>query len=148
MLKLRPHHLLDIITDFGNERTFGPHPYGHNYHKVATEILAKPEQVIQLVLTADAVCDPCIHRQSDGTCVDILSQVTPAISKQNYNDDVDQRLFTFLKLKPGMSMNLKKLLKMVADNIQAVAEICTHPGEAEKARLKGLKSGLEKLEIL
>jgi hypothetical protein len=36
---LRPHHLLDIITEYGAGTAFVPHPYGHAVHTCAEMVL-------------------------------------------------------------------------------------------------------------
>ena len=55
-MKLRPHHILDIISKYGHDVQFGPHPYGHSLDIVAQKLLSNLELKIKLVLGADDVC--------------------------------------------------------------------------------------------
>jgi hypothetical protein len=36
VMRLRPHHFLDIVTSYGADERFEPHPYGHSLHTVAS----------------------------------------------------------------------------------------------------------------
>ena len=75
VMRLRPHHLIDIITDYGHGRRFAPHPYGHAVHSVAQRIVDDPDIEIEFVLRADDICSPCCHLQADGQCDDVLRQL-------------------------------------------------------------------------
>ena len=82
-MKVRPHHLLDIITHCGHGDTFTPHPYGHAVHVVAAQVISDVDTEIELVLSADEICAPCRHLQPDGQCDDVLGQLavpTPALT--------------------------------------------------------------------
>lgn len=146
-MDLRPHHILDIITSYGNDEEFAPHPYGHAVHTVANTILADPEVSIRLVVGADAICLPCCHRQPDGLCDDVLSQLDPPISKQEYNDDLDRRLLPYLGLSTGQVMTVRQYLSVVNAHVPGLEALCTHPGEDRNQRLSGLVRGLRKLGI-
>ena len=39
MLRLRPHHILDIVRNIGHERKIEPHPFGHDLHVVTNKII-------------------------------------------------------------------------------------------------------------
>jgi len=41
-MKLRPHHVLDIVSAIGHGAEFRPHPYGHAVHTVAEAICTHP----------------------------------------------------------------------------------------------------------
>lgn len=146
-MKLRPHHVLDIIADYGHGAEFKPHPYGHAVHTVARAILAQVERQIEFVVGADEICRPCIHLQSDGRCDDVLSQLDPPISKQAYNDDLDTRVLNYLGLESSESMTIRKYLEIVARHLPGLEEICTHPGEDRATRLQGLQQGVARLGI-
>ena len=38
-MELRIHHIFDIIRDFGSNKTFEKHAFGHSYHFIAEKIL-------------------------------------------------------------------------------------------------------------
>ncbi|MBN1673809.1 MAG: hypothetical protein JXR37_22365 [Kiritimatiellae bacterium] len=146
-MKLRPHHVLDIITSYGHGQKFKPHPYGHAVHTVAEAILADPDLTAQFVVGADEICRPCVHLQSDGRCDDVLSQLDPPISKQTYNDELDSRLFEYLGMTVNGVMTVREYLQIAANHMPGLAKVCTHPKQDEQARLDGLRKGLQKLGI-
>ena len=151
-MRLRPHHLLDIITDYGHAVEFRPHPYGHAVHIVAAQVLANLDLEVRFVLAADEICRPCQHLRSDGQCGDVLHQLGEPISKQAYNDALDCRLFSYFGMRPGdkmtwmsTSMRVRTFLEKVSEHMPGVEKMCTHPGEKEKDRLEGLEKGLTRL---
>jgi len=144
---LRPHHLIDILRDYGKGRAFAPHPYGHAVHTVAERIRANLDTEITFVIGADSICVPCIHLQPDGSCDDVLAQLDPTISKQGYNDALDARVFETLGLMPGCGMTARAFFQVVAAHMPAIAAVCTHPGEDPAARLSGVRDGLRVLGL-
>ena len=145
-MKLRPHHLIDIITDYGHDVEFKPHPYGHAVHTVAAKVLANLDLEVEFVVAADAICLPCQHLQPDGQCDDVLHQLASPVLKQTYNDELDNGLFAHFGMKPGVRMTVGAFLKMLAEHTPGIEKLCTHPGEEQASRLEGLKRGLARLE--
>ncbi|MFH0756841.1 MAG: DUF1284 domain-containing protein [Bacteroidota bacterium] len=146
-LKLRPHHVIDIITGHGMNVQYEPHPYGHSQHTVATRLLSDPDLNIRFVLEADDICTGCMHLLPDGKCKDVLAQLTPSPSKQAYNDVLDCRLFDLLNISPGCIMTTRSYLALIHEKIPGIEKICTHPKEDSEERLAGLKQGLITLGI-
>lgn len=146
-MQLRPHHILDIISDFGKDIKYQPHAYGHSLHIVAPKLLSNLGVKIKLVLDADDICKGCKHLMSDGKCNDVLPQLTPSPSKQAYNDVLDCRLFDHLSIQSDDIMTAREFLGMVDKRVPGIEKICTHPKENEQARLKGLIDGLIKSGI-
>jgi len=146
-MRLRPHHLLDIITDYGRGVEYKPHPYGHALHTVAAQVLADPGARVTFVLAADEICDPCLHLRPDGQCEDVLHQLEEPLSKQTYNDELDRRLFSALSMCPGEEMTVRAFLEKVNEHTPGIGKICTHPGEQEADRLEGLAQGLKRLGV-
>jgi len=70
-MHLRPHHLLDIVTEYGAGTTFEPHPYGHAVHTCAEVVLNDLDTEVQFVVAADFICAPCVHLV-DGVCDDVV----------------------------------------------------------------------------
>ena len=147
-MKLRPHHVLDIIADHGRGAELKPHPYGHAVHTVARSILSNPDLEVEFVIGADEICRPCAHLRPDGLCDDVLRQLNPPVSKQKYNDGLDERLFDYLGLASGRVTTIRKYLEIVADHVPGIETICTHPGEDPAARLQGLQHGLDRLGVV
>jgi len=146
-LKLRPHHIIDIVTGYGNNFRYKPHPYGHSQHIVAPLLVSNHFLKIQLVLGSDDICAGCVHLIADGKCDDILAQIRPSPSKQAYNDILDCRLFDHFKLKPGTVITFHRYLEILNNHTPGLEKICTHPKEDQEKRLKGLMKGLERLGI-
>jgi len=146
-MRLRPHHILDIISAHGQGIIFKPNPYGHSLHIVAPKVLSNPEMKAKLVLAADDICSGCIHLKSDGLCDDVLAQLHPAPSKQAYNDVLDCRLFDYLSIEVDSVMTIRAYLEIVKKKTPGIEKICTHPKENQDERLAGLITGLCKMSI-
>jgi hypothetical protein len=146
-MKLRPHHIIDIITVHGNNIQYQPHPYGHSQHLVASKLLSNLDLKIKLVLESDDICTGCKHLMPDGKCKDVLAQIIPSPSKQAYNDVLDSRLFDHLLLVPSCIITTRKYLETVNNKTPGIEKICTHPKENPEKRLTGLINGLIKLSI-
>jgi len=146
-MQLRPHHILDIISDHGQGITYQPHSYGHSLHIVAPKVLSNLDLKIKLALGTDAVCEGCKHLMPDGQCNDVLSQLKPSPSKQAYNDVLDCRLFDYLSIENGSVMTIRQYLERVNEKVPGIENICTHPKENQEERLAGLVKGLIKLDI-
>lgn len=147
IIKLRPHHVLDIVSSYGHDKEFVPHEYGHAVHTVALSIIADIDQQIELVVEADEICKPCKHLRSDGKCDDVLRKSNPPGSKQEYNDGLDKNLLAYLGLTIYSVMTVREYLKIVNEKVPGIEQICTHPRENAESRLQGLKQGLVKLGI-
>lgn len=140
----RPHHLIDIITQIGGDAQFKPHAYGHAVHIVAEQVMSDPDVGVVFVVGADDICKPCIHLV-DGRCDDVLSQLDPPISKQDYNDDLDRRLLEFLGMSEGEQMAFRGYVGRIKERVEGIEEICAHPGEDPSRRRERLERGLQKL---
>jgi hypothetical protein len=146
-MKLRPHHLIDIVSDYGHGVEFGPHPYGHALHTVADQVINDLDLEVVFVPAADEICFPCRYLRADGQCEDVLHQLEKPVSKQTYNDELDGKLFPYLEMRPGRRMTVRAFLQRVDAHTPGIEKICTHPGEEETRRLGGLVRGLEKLGV-
>ncbi len=146
-LRLRPHHIIDIITDQGMNVQYEPHPYGHSQHIVAPKLLSDLDLNVKLVLEADDICTGCKHLLPDGKCKDVLAQLNPSPSKQAYNDVLDSRLFDLLEITPDDILSTRAYLELINEKTPGIERICTHPKEDPEERLKGLISGLIRLGI-
>lgn len=147
IMKLRSHHILDIITSHGMDAEFKPHPYGHSVHIVAKAILSDMDIKTKLVVAADAVCQGCKHLLPNGQCDDVLSQLDPPPSKQAYNDVLDYRLLDYLNINRDTVMTVREYLEIVNSKVPGIERLCTHPKEDEEKRLNNLARGLVKLGI-
>ncbi|MFB3893443.1 MAG: DUF1284 domain-containing protein [Phycisphaerae bacterium] len=147
MMRLRPHHLIDIVTSFGQGRQFSPHPYGHALHTVAREVLANPDIEVEFIIGADDICQPCSHLTPDGRCDDILTRFDPPISKQDYNDALDRRVFKHMGMAPGNKMTVRQFLERVASRLPGLMDAFTSDKKIWQSRLEGLTNALRLLGI-
>jgi len=143
-MRLRPHHLLDIIAQYGAGTPFTPSTYGHAVHTVAAAVIADTGLSIEFVVDADDICAPCKHLVA-GRCDDVLSRLDPPILKQDYNDDLDRRVLEYLGMTEGQVMTFAEYLQVVREHLDGIEGVCTHPGEDAAKRLANLAAGLEKL---
>lgn len=141
-MKLRPHHLIDIVCSYGHGEAFEPHPYGHAVHTVAVRVMEDPDVEIEFVVAADDICAPCRHLRADGQCDDILSQLAKPVSKQSYNDRLDRKVLAYLEMEPGVRMTVSAFVVKIGAHMPGIAEVCTHPGEEPEYRMEGLRRGL------
>jgi len=143
-MKVRPHHLLDIITSHGAGHEFKPAAYGHAVHTCAEIVLNDLDTPLEFVVGADFICAPCIHLV-EGRCDDVLSQLDPPISKQDYNDDLDRRVLAHFELQEGDRMTFGDYLQVIRRHFEGLPDICTHPGEEVATRARNLDAGLVRL---
>jgi hypothetical protein len=146
-LRMRPHHIIDIIADHGKNAIYEPNPYGHSLHLIAPKLLAVLELHIMLVLETDDLCTGCSHMLPEGKCDDVLGQLKPSPLKQAYNDVLDCRLLDYLSLDQNCILTTRRYLELVNEKTPGIEKICTHPKEDPEERLAGLIDGLVKLGI-
>ena len=142
MLQLRPHHLIDIVRNIGQNRPLVPHPYGHAQHIITQSLLDGSEKEIRLVAEADDLCKPCIHLTPGGKCNDILSQLEEPVLKQDYNDGLDWRLLGFFGLKEGNIVSLTDFLQLIESRFEELMPLCLHPKENMSDRREGIAEGI------
>jgi len=148
MLRLRPHHILDIVRNIGNNRSLVPHEYGHLVHVITQEIIDDVNQYCKLVIENDDICGPCKMLDKQNRCMDVLHQLDVPVSKQEYNDDLDKRILDYLKIEPDTIIRISEYLRIIASDLDNIADICTHPREDPEYRRNGLKNGFKMLKII
>lgn len=144
-MRARPHHLIDIITQYGAGQPFVPSDYGHAVHTVAAEVLANPQVSLEFGLGADEICRPCKHLVN-GRCDDLVGSVDPPVSKHDYNDALDEKLLRFLGLTEGQTMTFAEYVAVLRSHLDGLATLCSHPGEDPTERERKLRQGLSQLE--
>ena len=142
MIKMRPHHLLDILRDFGNNRVRDPHPWGASLNSVTQIVLSNPEREIEFVLKVDSICETC--SQLNGNICE--ARINEKLLMRVYNDRLDLDLFTELKIKPNTKMTLIEFSAHVSENMN-VLDIFTSPNEDSFLRKKGTLSAFKRLGI-
>lgn len=142
IIKIKPHHLLDIIRDFGNEVKRETHPWGASLTSVTHSILLNINQEVEFVLGLDSICKTCSKLNGD-ICE---ARINNELLMRDYNDHLDQALFSSLNILPGDKLPVIDFLRMVKENIE-VLDFFTSPSNNPIARKHGTKSAFNKLGI-
>jgi len=142
MIKIRPHHLLDIIRDFGNEVKRQTHPWGASLATVSQSILSNIDKKVEFVMGADSICKTCSKLQRH-ICE---AKINNEILMRDYNDRLDKALFSALKIKPGETLPVIEFLRRIHNNIE-ILELFDSPANNPSVRRHGTESALKRLGI-
>ena len=143
MLKLRIHHVFDIIRDFGSNKKFEKHIYGHSYHIVANNIYEKKINKFKIVVSSDDICKNCI-KLVNNKCIDSILHRKDFNKKEAFNNYLDNRIMEVLNLREYETMSLEELSKIsnkYIDNIEYIykGNDENHTQERKKNVVKGIK---------
>ena len=147
LIRIKPHHFIDIITSFGDGKsTFEAHPYGHAVHTVATRILGAREVLLEMELGADDICRPCQHN-IDGICDDTIDtsfRPDAPSSKGEWNLIIDRRWCERLRLRQGTRLTAREFCDRLRDYAGDITDIYREiPPEMTADRAQKLKAGVE-----
>ena len=148
-MRLRPHHLLDIVTAYkpDEDPDYVPAP-GENGVRTIGRLVGRTLDVMAtFVIGPDAICEPCSHLGAEGRCDRILEHHDPPQAMDDYNDPLDARVLDYLGLQPGVTISVRSFLERVNARVPGIEIVCTHPGQEQSARLAGLRAGLVALGI-
>ena len=148
MIRIKPHHFVDIITSFSAEDlTFEPSPYGHAVHTVSEEILRNRDVLLEMELGADDICAPCKHN-INGLCDDTIDtsfRPEAPSSKREWNLMIDERWCERLKLQQGDRLTAREFCELLRDNADDLTDIYREiPAERTAERERNLKAGIRK----
>ncbi len=150
IIKIKPHHFIDIITSFSADRVIlKPNYYNHNVHSISKSILENRNILLEIDLGADDICKPCIHN-INGICDDILDisyrpKVPPL--KREWNLILDARWCKRLKIEQGTIISALEFCVLLEEGANNLLEIYKenkreHTIEREVNLKKGLKKYL------
>lgn len=96
---IKLHHFMDIIKLYGaGIEVFVPdETMGHDFNKVANEIVNHPHVQLELTIDGDDICKPCKKYQN--VCIDELTQIPGISSKDVYNKLLDTRIIELYQLQ-------------------------------------------------
>lgn len=137
---IRPHHLLDIIRNWGNNIKMEGHPYGHAQNIISRQLLSNRLAILKLVNENDDLCTPCCHLEN-GICKDVLPQLEERTLKQEYNDQLDANLFDYLQLADGQEIKFIDFVRLAHSKMPNIVDHCLHPKEDFNFRKNGLERG-------
>ena len=145
VIRIKPHHLVDILTSLGRGRPFEPHPYGHAVHIVANCLLAERESMLQMELGADDICAPCLHNVQ-GRCDDTIDTSfrpkAPA-SKREWNLRLDRRWCRRLGLSAGDRLTVRQFARLVQERAGDITGIYREePPDRTADRARNLREGI------
>lgn len=95
---IKPHHFMDIIKLYGAgiEEFVPDEKMGHDFYKIANEIIKEPYVCLKLTTDGDDICQPC--KKFNDKCVDSLNHIVGYTSKNEYNKVLDSRIISLLNL--------------------------------------------------
>jgi hypothetical protein len=152
MIRIKPHHFIDIITALGQgQTTYTPHPYGHALHKVAASILTAHDTPLVMELGADDICQPCKHN-INGLCNDIIDtsfRPEAPSSKRLYNLLLDNRWCERLSLAQGDRLTAREFCIKLRERAGSLTDIYReippdHVADRERNLEAGIKSFLSR----
>ena len=142
MIRIRPHHLLDIIRDFGNKMEVKEHRWGASLPSVTQKILTDINQPVVFVMGVDAICETCSQLQND-IC---QAEINRDVLMRDYNDRIDRALFEALQLAPGSQLRVREFLQLVSDNLNVLNIF--DPALQTKPRKQGTIAALKEFGIV
>ena len=148
-LRIKPHHFVDILTDYGaGEVATEPHAYGHGVHLATARILSERGLRLRMELGADDICDPCKHNVG-GRCndtIDISFRPRAPKSKGEYNLMIDRRWCERLGVQQGEELTAREMLGRLKERGGGLADIYQEePAEAVEAKERNLRRGIKRL---
>ena len=146
MIRIKPHHFIDIVTSIGGGQTeFEPHTYGHEVHTVSERVLADPGVTLVMELGADDICGPCIHN-IEGLCDDTIDtsyRPDAPESKRAWNLIIDRRWCDRLGLGDGERLTARAFCERVSQRAGDITDIYKEvPAEMTAKRQRNLERGL------
>lgn len=147
MVRIKPHHFVDIITSYGRGETFPPHPYGHAVHTVAERVLSRHDILLVMELGADDICKPC-QCNVNGVCSDVIdTSYRPKAPprKQDWNLLIDKRWCERLGLSPGDRLSARQFCERIRDRAGDITDIYVEiPAEMTAERAQALQAGVRR----
>jgi hypothetical protein len=148
MIRIKPHHFVDILTTYGGgQAVYAPHPYGHAQHTVAAQLHTDHDCLLEIELGADDICAPCAHN-IEGQCDDVIDVSfrprAPSL-KREYNLLIDRRWCKRLDLKQGDRLRAAELAARIRDRAGDLADIYPEmPAQGTAQRALKLINGISK----
>ncbi|MGL1892015.1 MAG: hypothetical protein OCD02_10330 [Spirochaetaceae bacterium] len=136
-VKIRPHHLLDMLRDYGNKVVHHTHPFGASVKEVTNIVMSSTESFV-MVPRVDSICETCSMLE-DEIC---QAKIREDLLMSEYNDDLDDKLFQVMKLKPFMKLTLLDFTLIIDGMLDTILEQFTSPDNNKGLRYIGTKKAI------
>lgn len=122
VILIKPHHFIDIIKLYGSgiEKFIPDAKMGHDFYKVANEIISNPTVTLKLTIYGDDICKPCKKYQNK--CIDALTHIPRYTSKDTYNMTLDKRIIELYNLKDE-NYTAKQFCSIIFDNKENIFKV-------------------------
>ncbi|MDD3204462.1 MAG: DUF1284 domain-containing protein [Lachnospiraceae bacterium] len=147
MILIKPHHFIDIIKLYGAgiEQFVPDEAFGHDFYKVANEIVHNPDCELQITIYGDDICKPC-NRYNGLECTDPLDKIAGYDRKEIYNQALDSRLTELLQLDTKSRYTVRELLQVMQENPKIIFRVwLEEDSDVTEKRNTLFQKGCEKL---
>ena len=93
---------------------------GHDFYKVANEIIDNPSVDLKLTIDGDDICKPC--KKYHERCIDPLTHIQGYMSKDVYNKTLDKRIIKLYNLNDEY-YTAKQLCSIIQKNKEYIFEV-------------------------
>lgn len=121
--KIKPHHFMDIIKLYGKgiEAFVPDKKMGHDFYKVANQIVQDKNTILQLTICGDDICKPCKSYKEH--CIDPLTRIPGFTAKNEYNKTLDKRMIALFHLDENKPYSAKDLCTIYLNNHDLIFQV-------------------------
>lgn len=122
IILIKPHHFIDIIKLYGSgiEKFVPDETMGHDFYRIANEIIENPTVHLTLTIFGDDICKPC--KRYKEKCVDHLTHIPGYTSKDVYNTTLDKRIIDLFHLEDKYYTALQ-LCSLIFENKEQIFKV-------------------------
>lgn len=122
VILIKPHHFIDIIKLYGSgiEMFVPDKTMGHDFYRVANEIIANPTVHLSLTTLGDDICKLC--KRYNEKCIDYLTHIPGYTSKDVYNMTLDKRIIDLYHLEDKYCTALQ-LCSLIFENKEQIFRV-------------------------
>ncbi|MBL4932028.1 hypothetical protein [Clostridium paridis] len=125
MIKIKPHHFLDIIKLYGKgiDKFVPDEIYKHSFYSVANEIIKNHQAIVQITVNEDDICRTCKCINEKGLCTDKINHIEVINSKDEWNKILDKRIIEYAGLQEEseyLAHDFCTILYLIRENIKDI----------------------------
>ncbi len=147
MIKIKPHHFLDIIKLYGKGlEVFVPDKkYNHNFYKAANDIIANHQAEITITSGEDDICAPCIFLGRDNKCTDRIFHIAGIDSKNEWNEILDNRIMQYTGIRAGNKYSSEEFCRILFFQKEIIFNVWKEESKPDKgSRYEAFCKGAKK----